>query len=447
MKILVIDTTSNALDLCMRWQLSGHDVRWFDRNRDDGMPRRAGEGIVEKIRNFDDLRKKWIGWADMIYVPDNTYYIDMLEPYRKLGYPIFGCNLAARDLELDREAGQKSMADAGMNIIEGKTFHDYDSAIAYVKKMGIAMVSKPSGDASKALSYVSNNAADLVFMLSRWGKNEKYRSEAKEHGFIIQEKKTGIEMAVGGWFGSGGWSRHFVENWEYKKLMNGDLSVNTGEMGSLARYVKSSKLATQVLLPITPLLEKIGYVGYVDNNCIIDDKGQPWPLEWTMRDGWPMRHNLNALHEGDQAQWMLDLINGKDTLKVKEGVVSISVVMAIPDFPYSKLTNREVSGIPIYNATDMEHIHLSEVMLSENVPTQVGDKVVNLPGYVSSGDYLLVATGIGETISGARRSAYSAIKKVKVPNSPFYRTDIGAGRMVKQLPQLHKMGYAKGLVM
>lgn len=431
----------------MRWQLSGHEVKWFDRKREDGTPRRAGEGIVDKIKNFDDLRKKWIGWADMIYIPDNVAYIDMLEPYRKLGYPIFGPGIEATKLELDREAGQKSMQDAGMNIIEGKTFHDYDSAISYVKKMGCAMVSKPSGDASKALSYVSHNAADLVFMLNRWKSVPKYREEAKEHGFIIQERKVGVEMAVGGWFGPGGWSQYFVENWENKKLMNGDLGVATGEMGTTVRYVKKSKLATQVLLPITPLLESINYCGYVDNNCIIDEKGNPWPLEWTMRDGWPLRHNLTSLHVGDEAAWMLDLLNGRDTLKVKENTVSISIVMAIPDFPYSKLTNKEVSGIPIYYATDMEHIHLSEVMLSDNVPTQVGDKVIDLPGYVSSGDYLLICTGTGETISGARRSAYSAIKKLKVPNSPFYRTDIGAGRMIKQLPILHKLGYAKGLVM
>ena len=91
----------------------------------------------------------------------------------------------------------------------------------------------------------------------------------------------------------------------------------------------------------------------------------------------------------------------------------------------------------------MEHIHPKQMMLGE-APCMVGDKVVTMPNYVTSGDYILVCTGTGETITGARRSAYSALKKVKVPNSPAYRTDIGMGRMVKQLPELHRMGYATG---
>ena len=53
--------------------------------------------------------------------------------------------------------------------------------------------------------------------------------------------------------------------------------------------------------------------------------------------------------------------------------------------------------------------------------------------------------GKSNIITAARRTAYNAIKKIKIPNNPFYRLDIGAGRMKKQLPELHRMGYAKGL--
>jgi phosphoribosylamine--glycine ligase len=149
----------------------------------------------------------------------------------------------------------------------------------------------------------------------------------------------------------------------------------------------------------------------------------------------------------DPADWMLDLLHGKDSIQFTAGEVCVSVVMAIPDFPYSKLTNKEVSGIPVYGAAeDPDHIHPSEVMMGE-APLEAEGKVLTVPQWVTSGDYVLVATGTGDTISGARRSVYAALKKVKIPNSPFYRTDIGKGRMVKQLPQLVAMGYAPGLEM
>ena len=445
LRVLIIDTGSNALDFAMRCLKFGHEVKYYDQPRKNGTRRRAGEGIVDKITDFDSLRKKWIGYADLIYLPDNCFYLDMLKPYRAIGYPIFAGTPESADLELNRAVGQKAMKDHGIPIMESKTFTDYDAAAEFVKKNPHFLVSKPSGDADKALSYVAHDAADLCYMLERWKKNDKYRSDARQHGFILQEKKVGCEMAVGGWYGPGGWSKWFCENFENKKLMDGDLGVATGEMGTTVRMVRKSKLADKVLLPITPLLEKLDYVGYIDNNTIIDDDGTPWPLEWTMRDGWPLRHNVQSmLKNDDPAQWMVDLINGTDSLQFIDGEVSVSVVMACPDFPYSKITNKEVCGIPIYDATDMEHIHLSEVMLGD-APILVDDKVVTLPMYVSAGDYWLIATGTSPTITGARRSAYTAIRKVYAPNSPFYRLDIGRGRMVEQLPRVQKHGYANGL--
>lgn len=46
----------------------------------------------------------------------------------------------------------------------------------YVKKEGKVFVSKPSGDGERAMSYVANSAADMVYMLSRWKKIDKYHA-------------------------------------------------------------------------------------------------------------------------------------------------------------------------------------------------------------------------------------------------------------------------------
>jgi len=371
-----------------------------------------------------------------------------VEPYRKMGYPVFGPSPDAADLELNRKLGQDAMKKAGLNTIPGVTFDDYDRAAAFVEKHPTYLVSKPSGDADKALSYVADDAASLVHMMQdRWKKNDKYRSDAKQHGFILQEKKEGVEMAVGGWFGPHGWSRWWYENFEYKKLMANDLGPNTGEMGTLSMYVRKSKLADIGLKPMTNTFKKMDYVGFCDISGMIDAKGEFWPFEFTMRPGWPTFHNQIATHKGDPAQWMCDLIMGEDTLEVDENAHCVSVVIAIPDFPYSHLTNKEVRSIPIYGDWDLEHMHLSEVMLQDDVPVMVGDKVVRMPHYVSAGDYVAVVTGTGDTIAGARRSAYAAVKKVKMPNDPFYRPDIGVGRVARGLPQVQKLGFATNFKM
>lgn len=444
MKILAIDTDSSALDFLMRAKQYGHETRWFDRPA-KGEPRPAGKGLIEKIDDYDALWDRWVGWADLIYLPGNDMYLDRIEPYRRIGYPVYGTNAAAAKWELDRAAGQEVMKAAGLEIIPGREFNDYASAIDYVKREARPMVSKPSGDAEKALSYVSDSPADMVYMLDKWSKNDKHLSDAKKHGFIIQEKKTGVEMGVSGWFGPQGWCAYWEENFEYKKFMNGDLGVNTGEQGTLIRFVRESKLARMLLKPLTAALREIEYVGCCSVNSIIDDKGQPWPLEFTMREGWPAAHNHMSLHEGDPAQWMVDLIHGEDTRRVRFDEVSISVVVTIPDYPYSHLTSKETCGIPIYlMGADPRNVHLSQCMVAE-VPCPVGDKVFDMPCYVTAGDYVLIVTGTGQTITGARRSAYNTLSKIRIPGNPGWRTDIGRGKLAEKLPQLQKLGFATGL--
>ena len=80
--------------------------------------------------------------------------------------------------------------------------------------------------------------------------------------------------------------------------------------------------------------------------------------------------------------------------------------------------------------------------MQDDVPVQAGDAIVRIPHYVSCGDYIAVVTGCGETITGARRSAYAAVNRIKMPGSPFWRTDIGRGRMIEGLPAIQKHGFA-----
>jgi phosphoribosylamine--glycine ligase len=444
MRLLIIDTESSGLDVAMRAQQHGHEVLWYDAPHKDGSERRAGEGIIKKIRDYDLLRSRYLHWADLIWLTDNTKYMEMLEPYRKLGFPIYGGSVESAQWELDRAVGQKVMKEAGLNIIPGREFTDHDAAIAYVKKRGAPCVSKPSGNADKAMSFVADDAASMSYMLDRWKRNEKYRSDAAKFGFIIQEKMVGCEFGVSGWFGPHGWNKYWELDIEFKKLLDGDLGVNTGEQGTLLWFATESKLADIALKPLTSALEAIGYVGCINVNGCIDDTGEFWPYEFTMREGWPATYNEIALMPGDPIQWKLDLVNGKDTMQCDTKNVSISVVVSIPEYPYSHLTAKDTEGFPIYGAGDSEHVHLCEVMLGE-APCQAGQKVVEMPCLLTAGDYVAVVTGTGETITGARKSAYSAVKKIKIPNSIGYRLDIGRGKLVENLGKLQKHGFARGL--
>lgn len=435
LKILVVDSEGLALDLALRFKNKGHDVKFYIHANKPNKPITLGDGLIEKVSEY----KKYMDWADLIVLTDNIVLLKEIRPYKDKGYPIFGFDDDLARGELDRNFGQDLFKKHGIKTMPySGPFNSYDEGIKFIEQNPKRWVSKPCGEETdKSLSYVSKSPEDMIFMLMKW------KEMGKKQSFILQEFKPGIEMAVGGFFGPHGFNQYFLENFEFKKLMNDDLSVNTGEMGTVIGYSKKSKLADMLLKPLIPYLEEINYCGYFDVACIIDEKtGTPYPLETTQRFGYPLIQIQEALHGGDTAQWMYDLVHGKDTMKVDENMVSVGVVLANGKFP-QKPEDETEWGYPVdlSKVKDKDAIHFSEVKAGENIKLENG-KIKKFKGYVTAGNYILVVTGVGKTVTEAKEKAYEIIKQVQVSNSPLYRTDIG-NRLEKQLPMLHKMGFAK----
>ena len=436
MRCLIVDPGGNGLDVAVRAQRDGHEVKLFIRQT----PKTEfiGKGFVERVPDF----KPWLRWADLVFNTDNTYYLRDLDAYRKEGGTVIGPSVELAEWELDREVGMLEMRKHGIDVPPYVEFNDYDKAIAHVKKHMRPFVSKPSGEADKTLSYVSKGPADMVFMLERWKKLGKIKSP-----FIMQERVDGIEMAVGAWVGVNGFASPWCENFEFKKLCNGDLGCQTGEQGTVLRYVDKSKLAKLVLQPFEATLVKAGYVGYIDVNCIIDEDGNPWPLEFTMRPGWPTLNIQEPLHDMDFMSWLKSLTQ-KGLVRaphILRDLIAIGVVLSVPDYPYSQLTKKEVAGIPIYGMTPsvVDHVHPCEMMMI-NAPRETSGRLESalLPG--TAGDYVLVMTAIGSTVLPTAALVYRRLKSLEVPNSPMYRTDIGK-RLKKNLPELQSHGFATGM--
>lgn len=432
MKVLVVDQDKVGLPISMAAKKAGHQVRLWQ-----PPPSLIGKGMVDKV----DAWKPSMGWADLILTTDNSKLINELEPYFKGGYPIFGCNKEAGAWELDRQVGQDILTECDIETLPCETFTNYDAAIAYVLKTNETYVCKPwGGNPDKSLSYVSRSPADMVFKLQRWKKDGKLKGK-----FMLQKAvEGGVEMAVGGWFGPKGWLPVVNENWEEKRLMNDGLGPNTGEMGTVMRYVRKSKLFSEVLEPVTEKLLETGYVGYVDMNCIVDSKGTPWPLEFTMRFGWPHFNLCMTLHDGDPVEWMLDLLHGKNSLEWKKDICT-GVVMAHGDFPWDNLPPETAIGFPLEGIKnkDLANLRMTSVMM-DKAPVMIRGKVKEMETMVTAGTYVLVNTGLGATISASRDAVYEVVKEIKWPHDRIYRTDIGA-RLEKMLPELQKHGYAMGM--
>jgi phosphoribosylamine--glycine ligase len=436
MLILVIDTDFLSLDWCLRCVAYGHTVKVYSKG---SRASHIGEGLVDKITNW----KKYMDIADLIVVADNLMFMDEIDEYIKKGYPIFGPGKRGAKLEIDRMYGQSWIENISDAAIPSHEFSNYDAAINFVKENGGRYCSKPSTEeADKTLTFIAKDEADLIGFLTKRKQQGK-----KADKFILQEFKKGTEFAVTGIFGPGGWNKVWFEGFEHKKLMDGELGPATGETGTVVYATEESKLADILLKPITKKLQEIQYCGFLDVNCMVDEKnGNPWFMEFTSRPGYPMWSIITSLITNeDPAEWVLDCAKGKDSLKAQVNKVSTGVVIFNSDFPWNKKDEESYLDFPItIDGVDINDLHPAEVKLSKSIKMVDGELDENCYTWGTAGSFLVVCTGVGTTVTESKEKAYKVVEKVKVGNDYGYRKDIG-DKCEKFLKELHKFGYAKKL--
>jgi phosphoribosylamine--glycine ligase len=430
-----IEGGGTGVNLGLRALNADHEVRYWMPTR-AGKPRPYADGMLEKPDEWEPS----MDWADIVVLTGNNKYSGPLNEYFGKGYPIFGANIKSAELELDRGVGQEVLKRYGVKTIPYAVVASPEEGIALIKETGKAYAMKPWGGVEDcALTYVSSAPDDGIFTLDKWKREGLFKGQ-----LMMQEKIDGIEMGIAGMFGPGGWCTALEESFEHKKFLVDDLGANTGEMGTVIRHVGKSKLFDEVLEPVSDYLHSINYVGDCSVNCMIDKKGTAWPMEFTMRLGWPDFNIRQEVFEGDPVQWMKDLLEGKDTLKVSTKI-ALGVVMAHGDFPHENDPPEKWADFPIYGLTldNDPHVHLQQVKRGKGFLWMDG-KLLRPTMTLTAGIYVAVVSGSGRSVRAAQESAYAVAWGLKWPSNLVFRTDIGK-RLEDQLPELQKHGYATGM--
>jgi phosphoribosylamine---glycine ligase len=432
-KVLVVEHEDSGCGLafCLRCIKAGHQVRYWP-----GKDSKVGEGFpsLTRVDNWVSSLK----WADLVWCTGNHEFIPKLDYAKSQGICVYAPSVKSANLEIKRALGMKFFEDHGIEVPEYKQFASLKEAEAFQRKTDERFVFKTLGDEEdKSLSYCGKTPADMVARLQRWqrlGMNPK-------GPVMLQKFIPGLEIGVSRWMGSDGFIGPYNENFEHKKLLSGNCGPNCGEAGTVQKYCTDSQLGEMVLGPLEEGLMKLDHLGDVDVNCIVDEKGKPWPLEFTCRPGWPAFNIQAATHLGDPAEWMRDACKGKDTLKVTTAI-ACGVVVAQPDYPYSEKTKAETLDIPIYGVSDKNRrfIHPQSVRMA-TLPDMKDGKLVEAPMWATCGDYVAVVTGIGKSVKQACERAYKVVKSVELSDM-IYRDDIGE-KIEKELPKLHGFGFAE----
>lgn len=428
LRVLLIDTFGDALALALRAQEAGHDVVHFIGKTNDRF-RFIGAGLTKVVRDF----APWLVWADLVVLCDNCAHLNRIDAFRRENpkVAVFGPTDEVAQWEHDRLLGQQVLLDHDVPILPCEEFSSYEAAINYVKKADRRLVVKPSGkDTDKALSYVSKSPEDLIFMLQKWQRERKLKGK-----FLVQDYMGGDEFGIGAYVGKHGFAGGWEESFEHKKLMPDDIGPNTGELGSVLRYTSKSQLADLVLKPFEKTLIDANFSGCINLNCIIDDEGNPWPLEWTPRLGYPETQIQMPLFPDDPVSWMRDLAVRGDAPKFKLDIVSTGVALVMHPFPYPSYPLECVLDFPVFGLNERNRRFVMPYMLQKGTQSE----------WRTAGDYCLIATGQAPGGKQSAERAYKVLKELHIPGPSMYRNDIGH-RAKAALPRLHRHGFATSFV-
>lgn len=429
MRALIVEPHADGLlDLAIRGKKHGHDIKYWCRDF-DAQKCPVGRGLVDRVPDWRSLARR----VDLVILGSLGYAQREFDQLKAEGIPVIGAPGLVGEWELNRLVGMQEFKRAGIPVPPYRQCTNYDEAIRLAAEREDGCAIKPCGDVTdKSLSFVAKTPREAVWRLQRW----KRQGKVFPQGFILQDLVKGVEFAVGGWIGPGGFASGWEENFEEKRLFAGGVGPNCGEAGTVMRLVTKSKLAEKVLSPFEDRLVSLGYVGNVDVNCIVDDDGNPWPLEFTCRFGYPAFNLELALHRGDPIEFLAGLAAGKPPKSRALNEIAVGVVMALPPYPYRENTEETV-GAPIWGVTpgieDNLHFCMAQRGQWDGEPT-----------LMTAGSYTLVSTGTGESVVEARTKAYRVLDRLTIPASPFFRNDIGS-RLRSQLDKLQANGYATGM--
>jgi phosphoribosylamine--glycine ligase len=430
MRFLGIGHSCDLGDMYLHLQRAGHEVRVWSRDlAEHGVLRGMLEYVEDWQRELDWIRK---AGDDGVVIFETAEHGSIQDQLRREGFHVIGGSELGDRLENDRAFGQQMLAQLGLQTAPTHAFHDFEAASEFVRARPGRYVFKLDGsETSSWRNYVGRAAdgSDLLALL-RGQRARLLAVGVSESSFVLMEHVAGVETGVGAYFNGEAFLTPACIDWEHKRFFPGDLGELTGEMGTLLSYRNSQKLFEATLGKLQPLLREGGYVGYVNLNTIIDERGV-WPLELTCRFGYPGFAILAALQELGWAELFKRMLR-RDSLEFATSPgYAVGVVLTVPPFPY-RYGYAEVSrGLPIvFDPAQREHLHFGEVALNAE------------GALVTSGTtgYLMVATGTGSSVQEAQAAAYARAQQVYVPNLR-YRDDIGRRFLESDRARLRELGW------
>ena len=356
---------------------------------------------------------------DLVVVgPEDPLVKGLADYFHARGYRnVFGPTTAGAQIEADKWFScdlMKTLDIPQARSLKCTTLDEAVWAVDEVLNEHGAVIKARGLTAGKGVS-VCSSREDAIKQLPTHMSN--YRQDV-----LIAERLVGREASVIA-IANGDYASLLGVAADHKRRNDGDEGPNTGGMGAFSPvpYVSADlaqKIVDTMMTPVVQEMRMQGtpYIGFLYAGIILTEDG-PKVLEYNCRMGDPEAQViLNQVDDGGLYAAMRAAVRREEipAVKFRPGA-SCCVVLAVPGYPDPALVKEQkdqaISGL--------EHAALVPGITIYHAGTAGRNEEI-----VTAGGRVLGVTGQARDLLQARMWAYTAVKKISIPDGFHYRGDI-----------------------
>jgi len=395
-------------------------------------PGNAGTALEEKVKNIDiavdqiEALKKFAqdNQIDLTIVgPEVPLSLGVVDTFQAAGLKIFGPTQACAQLESSKSFAKDFLKKNHIPTAAYETFTQVSDALAYLHKQSFPIVIKADGLAAGKGVIIAQNKEEAEKTVKDMLEQNRFGDAGAK--VVIEEFLTGEEVSFIVMC-DGEHVLPLATSQDHKARDDGDMGPNTGGMGAyspapICDEAMHTRVMKEVIMPTVRAMKAMGtpYTGFLYAGLMINDKHEPYVLEFNCRFGDPETQPILMRLQSDLIELCMAGVEGRlDKITAQwDPRFALGVVMAAGGYPDDYRKGDVISGLE--KVEDSVKVFHAGTVLKDNQVTTNGGRV-------------LCVTSLSKTAHGAQQKAYNNVKKIQW-NDVYFRTDIGFKAVLRDL--------------
>ena len=356
--------------------------------------------------------------VDLVFVaPDDPLAAGMVDTLEAAGFPCFGPNAKAAEIESSKVFSKNLMKQYHIPTAGYEVFSDPAAALEYIKAQGTyPAVIKADGLALGKGVIIAQNEEEAKAGLHSIMEDKIFGESGSQ--VVVEEFLTGPEVSVLA-FTDGKTLRPMVSSMDHKRAYDGDKGPNTGGMGTISPnpfYTEevARECMEKIFLPTINAMNAEGrpFKGCLYFGLMLTPQG-PKVIEYNSRFGDPETQVVLPRLETDFAEIVKAVAEERlAELDIQwSQKASACVVMASGGYPGSYPKGLEIHGLDEHGQVEGVTVYHAGTKWEEGK-------------FLTNGGRVLGITALGGTLEEALDRAYAGVEKISFEGA-MYRRDIG----------------------